>query len=832
MTTRSSKSPVCHSWFVAGLRATRPWLPACAGFMLLAAAPARGADVDLSRLPPPAAGTMDFSRDIRPIFEQSCFRCHGQEKPKSDFRLITREAALKGGDDNTNDIVPGDSAHSRLIQYVAGVDPDVQMPPPGRAPALTPEQIGRLRAWIDQGASWGATNAFVPSSAASISPALGWVGVTGNRTKFRELEGTTPGWNGGLEEFSLEEQNAPDTKLSLSGHYLAADQDVLVKALYTKLDVGFIDTGFETWRKYYDDRGGFYQPFSPPSYTLNRDLFLDTGRAWLNLGLTLPKWPQVVLGYEYQFKDGTKSMLEWGAVSQSGITKNIYPASKDINESVQILKLDLSDDLYGWHWQDNARVEFYTDTTRDQQSFVYTTGPAPESILNTKTDASHIQGANTFQFAKQLKDWWRVSGGYLYSRYNGDSSMNQTTTDTANNPVNGQYWSDQVTLNRTMNDFSLATLLLPLNSLTLSLGVQCEFSTQQGFGNVDLETGDPNDPISNPLVSYPASVQSDLSETRIQEDAQLRYTRIPYTILFAEGRFWQDSISQFEQEDPTSANGSPDAFARDTDYFNNSLDCRAGFDTSPWRWLALNAHYRRSDSDSSYNNLLDTSTPPPPLPSGDGYSAFITHRDITTDEAQAKLVLHPSAWLKTALTYQWVSSVFDTSTDPGTGLLPDGSVAAASTGGQIQAGTSRANVYSLAATVIPAPKWYFAATFSYSDSRIETWAQNVIPTIVVPYEGYIYSLVFSGHYAVNARTSFQASYLFSLANYSQNNYDGLPLGLDYTRDGFTLGLTRTLTRCLDAALRYRFYYYNEPNTGGVNDFIANGIFGVLTFKWP
>src|SRR5262249_8250757 len=48
---------------------------------------------------------------------------------------------------------PGDPAHSRLLTLVAGLDPELKMPPEGR-PALTPEEVGRLRAWIEQGAKW------------------------------------------------------------------------------------------------------------------------------------------------------------------------------------------------------------------------------------------------------------------------------------------------------------------------------------------------------------------------------------------------------------------------------------------------------------------------------------------------------------------------------------------------------------------------------------------------------------------------------------------------------------------------------------------------------
>src|SRR5919109_4196168 len=117
---------------------------------------AAAVELDASKLPPSAAGPVNYDRDIKPIFEQACFRCHGPEKPRSGFRLDNRASALEGGDNNTNNIVPGKSAESLLIYYVAGHVEDMEMPPPGKGDRLTPEQIGLLRTWIDEGAQWPA----------------------------------------------------------------------------------------------------------------------------------------------------------------------------------------------------------------------------------------------------------------------------------------------------------------------------------------------------------------------------------------------------------------------------------------------------------------------------------------------------------------------------------------------------------------------------------------------------------------------------------------------------------------------------------------------------
>jgi len=113
---------------------------------------AQGAAVDTAKLPPAATRRVDFEKDIRPLLEFHCLKCHGPEKQKSGFRLDQKTAALKGGDTYAPDIRPGSSAESPLIHFVAGLVPEVQMPQKGAA--LSAEEVGLLRAWIDQGANW------------------------------------------------------------------------------------------------------------------------------------------------------------------------------------------------------------------------------------------------------------------------------------------------------------------------------------------------------------------------------------------------------------------------------------------------------------------------------------------------------------------------------------------------------------------------------------------------------------------------------------------------------------------------------------------------------
>jgi mono/diheme cytochrome c family protein len=113
------------------------------------------AAVSGAKLPPAALATADFARDIAPLFDAHCLACHGSRKQESGLRLDQREAALKGGDHGAL-FVPGKAADSLLVAVVTGTHGELeQMPKKGDK--LTAEQVGLLRAWIDQGALWPQT---------------------------------------------------------------------------------------------------------------------------------------------------------------------------------------------------------------------------------------------------------------------------------------------------------------------------------------------------------------------------------------------------------------------------------------------------------------------------------------------------------------------------------------------------------------------------------------------------------------------------------------------------------------------------------------------------
>jgi hypothetical protein len=761
--------------------------------------------IDQSKLPPAATNKIDFARDIKPIFDTSCIRCHGPVKPKSGFRLDTRAGALKGGE-NGVDIVPGRSAKSPLIHFTTGLVEDMQMPPDGKGKPLTATQIGLLRAWIDQGAPWS-TVPLSNSYAISLSPVFGGSTVSGDAHKFRELNWQQEGLNGGLGDFQLFRQTGPDTAVLLTGH--ALKDDYKINLSLDRNDLGFIHSGWEQYRKYYDDTGGFRPTASTPeTLSLDRDLHLDIGKAWVDFGLTLPRWPRMVLGYEYDYKQGNESTTSWSGAGAGIDARNIAPASKNIQEGTHVIKFDLDAEVKGVTIEDRFRGEFYSLKTH------YTNSAARSSVTQNVRESDHyFQGANTIVIEKQFKDWLFGSAGYLYSHLNADSSFTNLTSF-FNASFAGS--ASQITLERESHVANLNGLIGPFNGLTFSAGAQTEWTRQNGFGSGDLNQIAFTRTAPNTLAIVPSVLNADYDQRTAMENAALRYTKIPFTVLFAEVRLEQESVGQTDNDLQSSGN-----FVENTDFSSQLTDFRAGFSTSPWQWMSFSAHYRRYENDSRYPRHGS------PQPDG-GYPDFFRSRELLTDEIEAKLVLRPCNWLKTTLSYQLLITDF----------RDDANIASNTTthviyspGGNLLTGRSDSQIYSIGAVLTPHPRVYFAASFSYEPSSTRT-ANSGAPT-VGPYRGDTYSADASGTYVLSQTTDLSVGWTFSEANYGENNAaTGVPVGIRYQEHGVEAGLTRRFGKNVSGRLQYSFDYYHEPSSDGVNDFRAHAVFATLNLRLP
>jgi hypothetical protein len=308
-------------------------------------------------------------------------------------------------------------------------------------------------------------------------------------------------------------------------------------------------------------------------------------------------------------------------------------------------------------------------------------------------------------------------------------------------------------------------------------------------------------------------VDANLDRTVFEEYAGARYTKIPFTVLFAEGKLAQENIGQTE-----SRAGTGFDFFRDTDAQSDLKDGRAGFTLSPRTRVSLTTQFRKRQKDWDYNHLADLDQ----QRGAAGYSAFITGRNTSSDEISSKLSLRPAAWMKVGLTYQLETSDSDTST----ASIPEGEFGA-TPGGEHYAANYDSSTYSASLFLTPWRRISLSSAFSWRHSRTAT-GHNFYP-VIVDYKGDTYSSISSVTYVINSKTDFIGTYTYSWADYRQSDYAaGLPLGLAYDWHGASAGITRHWNKNLSTNVQYQIYSYNEPGTGGINDYIAQGVLASLT----
>lgn len=113
---------------------------------------ATNADVTPPALGSPLTVSVDFNRDIRPLFSRSCAGCHGGVKQAGEISFAAPSTILPPGGWV---IEPGRPDESRLIEVISATDAEERMPPPGKhSIPLSADEVVLIRKWIRAGAKW------------------------------------------------------------------------------------------------------------------------------------------------------------------------------------------------------------------------------------------------------------------------------------------------------------------------------------------------------------------------------------------------------------------------------------------------------------------------------------------------------------------------------------------------------------------------------------------------------------------------------------------------------------------------------------------------------
>ena len=108
---------------------------------------------------------VDYEKQIKPIFQNNCVKCHGAKKRKGRLRLDAPDLITQGGKEGKT-VVPGDAANSNMVKRItltAATDTEDEMMPPALdandnpVARLKASEIALIKQWISEGASFGSS---------------------------------------------------------------------------------------------------------------------------------------------------------------------------------------------------------------------------------------------------------------------------------------------------------------------------------------------------------------------------------------------------------------------------------------------------------------------------------------------------------------------------------------------------------------------------------------------------------------------------------------------------------------------------------------------------
>ncbi|PYI91751.1 MAG: hypothetical protein DME97_12725 [Verrucomicrobia bacterium] len=178
-----------------------------------------------------------------------------------------------------------------------------------------------------------------------IELAIGGVNIAGDDAQFKQEHRMSGDVFGGINDLHLEQAIGKKGQLTIDGHATFDNHDYDVKIDLTVPNVGYIRAGYTEFRSWYDGNGGFYPIGDTWFQPLHPEMTLDRGEAWIELGLRMPKLPEITVHYSHLFRDGQKDSTIWGDTTLTLVAVNparkIAPAFRDINETRDILSADI-----------------------------------------------------------------------------------------------------------------------------------------------------------------------------------------------------------------------------------------------------------------------------------------------------------------------------------------------------------------------------------------------------------------------------------------------------------------------------------------------------------
>lgn len=613
---------------------------------------------------------------------------------------------------------------------------------------------------------------------------------------------------GGVEDFHYEQTVGKKGLFKADGRGIFDNHDYKLSFELSHPEIGFVRGGYREYRTWHDGSGGFF-PATDAWYSLyDEDLALDRGAVWFQGGLTLPKLPQLTLGYRHEFRDGLQDSTSWGLSTQAGAARGIVPSFLDIDEQRDLFTTDLK------HTAGKTALELGVsyelgdqDNRRNERQFP---GERGDSYVTQKdgvdSDLFNLHASSETRF----NDKTLFTAGYAYtdldndftgyrvygSGYDPDFANRLPSPSTFDNLSGGSQLSQHVV--------NLNLMVTPWKPLVVVPSVRIEKQDTAGMALYELP--------ATPLSPNPYQAGSDRGLLDVSEQLEVRYTGVTNWVFYARGNWLQGSGDLVENWDNlgTTANVAQ----RSTDDDRLAQKYSVGAKWYPLRRVNVGAEYYHKERNNDYEHGTD-STPNDPG-SSSRYPAFLTAQDFTTDDFNLRATWRPRGNVTLVGRYDLQFSTIESQMD---GL------------DALEAADMTSHVLSGSATWTPFNRLYLQGSLSYVMDQTDTPADQVTSAILDSDNDYWTASVSAG-YALDQKTDLEVTYFYYRAdNYVDNSPAGVPYGAGIEEHGVTAGLVRRLTPRLRWTLKYGFYTSADELSGGYNDFDAHLIYSSVQYRF-
>jgi hypothetical protein len=450
--------------------------------------------------------------------------------------------------------------------------------------------------------------------------------VSGDVQKYKAHHWIDSGYVGGIEDATWDYTMRNGLQVHMSGHALIGENDYKGEVLATKKNLGYFLFEYDEFRKYYNNTGGMYHPYTSLEHIeTDKDLHMDMGKMRLELGLDKDNWPKISIAYEHETKHGAKSRLTWFDAYEGTVDKKISPSWAEVNEIVDTIEIKESHQIWGFDVEGEQIFEFMkTNVNRHEQAY------STNATASEHKRREQIQAPKSDLFSTHfgLERWFKddkffVSSGYRFyhlSNKEVEDIFEYNASGVLTNFSNAEQVRNAVAHNQYDAHTWVGNLMwMPKPWFSVIPRIKMELMKRKGDSSYpkDNEEG-----VVNGIIDQTALSNTDNKVGRVGESISIRFTKIPRTSLYAETELEQ--VRNWISEDRQSQDG-PDAGddSSANDRFNRETITRSyrgnfaiGANTSPIDKVYLTTQIKRRINNSDYDDLHESNA------TGTALSAF------------------------------------------------------------------------------------------------------------------------------------------------------------------------------------------------------------------